>query len=257
MRGGPFTPRAPVSPPQQLATRPIDLDNGGPTVVYTSASSIKIASIVETAGTFSVDSYVYMTWRDDRVPPEMTTTSADNWAATYWTPRPELMNGGDSDQKLGEILFTSSAAGATPIWVANSGGAALLQNATTAVWVVAQGRTQATVNAVLILKRYPFDTQLLSVQIESSTSQAFEVVFVPTPGCGAGFKPLGGIDGWSAFIAHHAVYARCAHNCTIATLRPKQPTIRAPTTLNQQRLRTQPPSLQSTSTQLSARRSLN
>ena len=152
-----------------------------------------------------------MTWRDDRVPPAATSTTADAWAATYWTPRPELLNGADSDQQLGEILYTTTAAGVAPIWAANSGGAALTQNARTGIWVVAQMRTQATVNAVLILKRYPFDTQLLSVQIESSTSQAFDVVFIPTPGCGAGFKPRGGIDGWniseSSAVSSLHVYA--------------------------------------------------
>jgi hypothetical protein len=216
--------RAPLPSPSQRLTRPVDLDNVGPTVVYTSASSIKIASIVETEGTFYVDSYVYMAWRDDRVPPSATSTTSDAWAATYWTPRPELMNGGDSDQKLAsdDILYTTTAAGVAPIWAANSGGAALTQNTRTAIWVIAQMRTQATVNAVLILKRYPFDTQLLSVQIESSTSQAFDVVFIPTPGCGAGFKPRGGIDGWnitdSSAVSSLHVYATFGETFSQLTL---------------------------------------
>lgn len=117
---------------------------------------------------------------------------------TYWSPHPELMNGGDADQNLGKegMKMYTTAIGSPPVWVRGSPGSALSQHTATSVWVVAMMRMQSTVNALLILKRFPFDTQKLSFQIKSSDMQVSSVVFLPTSGARIGFIPSDGIDGW-------------------------------------------------------------
>ena len=113
------------------------------------------------------------------------------------------MNGGDGDQKLGDDTVLPFTVGREPpIWTKGATGKAFTQNTESAVWVVMMRRMQATVVATLVLKAYPFDSQLLSVQIESSTYELADVRFVPTPKCARGFLPSNGIDGWKILTSN-------------------------------------------------------
>jgi hypothetical protein len=106
-----------------------------------------------------------------------------------WFPKPEIMNeaaGGD-EKEYDCYLRTGSPDYVFGLTAGERGG----------TWVNCISRLRVTLNAELILKAYPWDTQRAYMTIESQESTSEKVIWVPTGA--ASLVPPGGpnaVSGW-------------------------------------------------------------
>jgi hypothetical protein len=176
---------------QPSAKRPVFLDTTGktmtaPTPVFVGLSTQRINSIDIVSGTFYIDTYCYMAFRDDRY----------NGTAgpPIWDPKYEVINmaAGNED---GVPPMDWSVSDDKPVWVD-------IPEATGGIWIVGMTRLRIDASRLLDLEHFPFDKQVSGLFIESQKWLSTELVWVPTSSCTNGLIPpetVGKhdpIDGW-------------------------------------------------------------
>ena len=110
---------------------------------------------------------------------------------THFWPHPELMNSVESDAIEGECWFMKGA----PKFV---DGLNALESE--GIWVQCYTRQRVALDAELLLKSFPWDVQVASVVVESSTYDVNEVAWVAVGSVAQALYPPGGpggITGWN------------------------------------------------------------
>jgi hypothetical protein len=154
-------------------------------------SQNKIGSIKEVEGQFGFDVYLYFTWRDDRKTALANTTDQYDYKEKkndFWYPTPEIMNLAE-DITLDVTCYLKK------------GGPSYVQGLTDGekggIWINCISRLRASLNAYLILKAYPWDTQRAFMTVESAESTSDVVTWIPNGA--ASLVPPGGpnaVSGW-------------------------------------------------------------
>jgi len=176
---------------QPSADRPVFLDTAGkplkaPTPVFVGLSTQRINSIDIVSGTFYVDTYCYMAFRDDRY---NGTTGA--LSSVSWDPQYEVINVAGAD----DLPKMEWSVADKPVWVD-------FPEATGGIWIVGMTRLRLDASSLLDLEHFPFDKQVSGLFIESQKWLSTELVWVPTSSCTNGLIPpeTAGkhdpIDGW-------------------------------------------------------------
>lgn len=109
---------------------------------------------------------------------------------TYFYPTPEIMNSAEDYEPAVECSFAEGDR--SPSYVVG-----LNETEKSGVWINCITRMRLTLDAVLILKSYPWDTQRAYLSIESAASRSEEVTWLATGS--AGLMPPGGanaVAGW-------------------------------------------------------------
>lgn len=170
--------------------RPVFLDSAGkrmkaPTPVFVGLSTTRINSIDIVSGTFYIDTYCYLAFRDDRY----------NVTAPFslkWDPQYEVINMAAGTEELPEMAWSIAD---KPVWVD-------FPEATGGIWIVGTTRLRIDASSLLDLAHFPFDNQVSGLFFESTKWQSSDLVWVPTSSCTNGLVPpeTAGkhdpIDGW-------------------------------------------------------------
>lgn len=120
-------------------------------------------------GQFGYDVYFYFTWRDDRKSALANDTNVYDKEVNFF-PSPEVMNSAEDYTPSIDCDLKRDGA---PSYV---GGLTVAEKAGT--WIGCISRLRVTLDAELILKAYPWDTQRAYLSIESSKSTVEDVVWI-------------------------------------------------------------------------------
>ena len=156
-----------------------------PTSVYVTISMNKQDPVQEQDGAFYCDFYVNLAWRDDRF---LNFADANSFAfdPSWWNPQPELMNLISASQDIQYPQndgWVFSAQQGVFAWVESKSASA---EPAGAVWVMGVVRVAATLAVRVDLHDFPYDSQTIEIQVESSSHDSTELVWVPSGSINAG-----------------------------------------------------------------------
>lgn len=142
------------------------------------------------AGQFKFDVYFYYTWRDDRKAAMANSTNIyDIKNGDNFSPKPEIMNMAE-DKDL--TIYCYMVKDGSPSYVEG-----LSAREREGIWINCISRLRMTLDADLILKAYPWDTQRAFVTFESSESVSEDLIWVASSA--ADLMPPSGpnaVSGW-------------------------------------------------------------
>ena len=174
-----------------------------PTSVYVTISMNKQDPVQEQDGAFYCDFYVNLAWRDDRF---LNFADANSFAfdPSWWNPQPELMNLISASQDIQYPQndgWVFSAQQGVFAWVDSKSASA---EPAGAVWVMGVVRVSATLAVRVDLHDFPYDSQTAEIQVESSSHDSTELVWVPSGSInegilvnGPGITRKNAINGWT------------------------------------------------------------
>jgi hypothetical protein len=185
---------------QPSSDRPIFLDSAGkpiksPTPVFVGLSTMRINSIDIVSGTFYIDTYCYLAFRDDRY-----NGTTGQLTTLTWDPKIELINmaADVEEDPMAQIQWYVAE---KPVWVIYSKSTGYPE-ASGGIWVVGQTRLRVDASSLLDLAHFPFDNQVSGLFFESTKWLSNELVWVPTSSCVNGLIPSetpgkhDPVDGW-------------------------------------------------------------
>lgn len=175
-----------------------DLNASAP--IFTTVSVNKIGSINQVDGTFWFDFYIYIAWRDDRQI-ENAGSSFDANDPKVWFPKPELINKNSEDSESDWFCYWQEA-DKVPVFMEKE---VKIQEGKNGVWSLCQVRRQVTLDADLLLKDFPFDTQNANIIIESLDKVEDQMHYLLVKGIEDGLIPpqgKEGVSGWTILDTH-------------------------------------------------------
>ena len=166
-----------------------DLNASAP--IFTTVSVNKVGSINQVDGTFWFDFYIYIAWRDDRQL-ENAGSSFDANDPKVWFPKPELINKNSEDAES-DWFCNWGEPDVVPVFMEKE------VTSPKGVWSLCQVRRQVTLDADLLLKDFPFDTQNANIIIESLDKVEDQMHYLLVKGIEDGLIPPQGRDGVSGW----------------------------------------------------------
>jgi hypothetical protein len=150
-----------------------------PTRVYISMWCNALNQLSPITNTFFSDSYIYITWRDDRLSnlARQTAVTASLFTSasnTYWWPRVEIMN----LYSASSTTWSFSVEYGLPAFVHTSDVPLSERTQANMTWVVAWMRPQMSLDISMDLHDFPFDTQAAGFSFESNIFTNTQVVFI-------------------------------------------------------------------------------
>jgi hypothetical protein len=179
-----------------------DLNGSAP--IFTTVFVNKIGSINAVDGTFWFDFYIYVSWRDDRQS-ENTGQSFDSTDSKVWFPRPELLNKHSEDVDP-DWTCSWGEQDVVPYFLAHE------LTSPTGIWSLCQVRHQVTLDADLLLRDFPFDTQNANIIIESFDKVEAQMHYYLVKGTELGLLPPQGINSISGWTIVETKANTASHN---------------------------------------------
>ena len=170
---------------------------------------MRLANVDVLKGTFTLDGYVYISYRDDRfrsvlgykdgdkIDPTLfadCVSSCTHRPAVYWSPRPEVINDGTGVLEFPlEFMLRYN----TPYWLTGDEAAVdLPTNASTPAWVEGFTRLFVELSADFNLRDFPFDWHDVGLHLESRNTQFKELRWVPAATLRDSLMPPVEVAGW-------------------------------------------------------------
>jgi hypothetical protein len=200
-----------------LSSRPVVLGHEEvPAHVYFTFETVRLANVDVLKGTFTLDGYVHVAWRDDRLRAAPLSyadgatldktlfsdciNSCMHRQPVLWTPQPEVVNDGTGVLDIG---LDHTLSYTPPAWMKGDEVNVDLptSNATPTAWVSAESRLFVELTADFNMRDFPFDWHDVGLLIESRSEHFKDLRWVPCASLSSALLPPTEVAGWTVLGA--------------------------------------------------------